>query len=102
MSEWSPLVNGIVTGGLGVTAGSIVTTLLQMWGKKGESRARAADLVTGAAERIITRLDRENQEMREAIILLTDVLDQVLPEIHATPATLDKLKRAKQAAQRAV
>ena len=41
----SDIINVLVTGGLGATIGSIVTALIQVFSKKGESRAKASLLV---------------------------------------------------------
>lgn len=103
MSEpQSTLITTLVTGGVGATVGSVVTALIQVFSRRGESKAAAADLVTKAASTIIERLDRENKSLREAVLLLTDVLDEVLPQLHAPEDALRKLKAAKRAAQKAV
>ena len=96
------IVSGLLTGGVGATIGSIVTAAIQVVGKRSESRAAAADLVTRAAGTMIDRLDRENHELREAILLLTDVLDEVLPTIKAPPDAIGKLREARKALQRAI
>lgn len=101
MSEPSVL-GTIVTGGLGATVGGLLTALLNVWSRRGESRAAAADLVTKAAGTLVDRLDRENKALREAVLLLTDVLDEVLPQLEAPSDAVAKLKAAKLAAQRAV
>ena len=58
--------------------------------------------MTRAAGSLVERLDRENKQLREAILLLTDVLDEVLGEIQAPPEVISKLRAAKRAAERAV
>lgn len=97
-----PLLSTLVTGGLGATLGSVLTAVLQVVSKRGESRANAADLVTKAASSIMDRLDRENKALRQAVLLLTDVLDEALPQLQAPEEMLAKLKAAKLAAQMAV
>ena len=94
----------VVSGGAGASIGTIVAAAIASRTQRGESRARAADLVSGASERIMVRLERENMQMRKAILLLTDVLDEVLndSEFHASAQAVAKLKKAKQAAQLAV
>lgn len=96
------LVVTLLTGGVGATLGSLLTAVFQVMGHRGESRANAADLVTKAAGAMVDRLDRENRALREAVLLLTDVLDEVLPQIKAPPDVVQKLHDAKLAAQRAV
>jgi len=96
------LVGTLVTGGLGATIGGIVTAGIQVMSRRGESKAVAADLVTKAAVSMVDRLDRENKALREAILLLTDVLDEVLPQLQAPDDAVATLKAAKLAAQRAV
>lgn len=90
----------LITGGLGATLGGIVTAVLQVAGKRGESKATAADLVSKAAGTIVTRLDAENRNLREAILLLIEVLDEVAPALHSDVAK--KLNDARRAAERAI
>ena len=102
MSNETPLITTILTGGLGATIGSVITAVVQVLSHRGESRATAADLVTKAAGTLVDRLDRENKQLREAVLLLTDVLDEVLPQLQAPADVVAKLKAAKLAAQRSV
>jgi hypothetical protein len=102
MSSSSPIITSLITGGLGATLGGVLTAALQVVSKRGESRATAAELVTRAAGQMVDRLDRENKQLREAILLLTDVLDEVLPGLSAPEDAIRKLKAAKMAAQKAV
>ena len=98
----STIIGTLVTGGLGATIGGLLTAVLQVMSRRVESRATAADLVTKAAGTLVDRLDRENKALREAVLLLTDVLDEVLPQLEAPPDVVAKLRAAKLAAQRAV
>jgi len=102
MANTSSVIAGLVTGGLGATIGSVVTAVVQVTGKRSESKAAAADLVTNAAGRMVDRLDKQNSELREAVLLLTDVLDEVMPHLDAPPEVMEKLRKAKRVAQRAV
>ena len=102
MAEPSSIIGTLVTGGLGATVGGLLTAVLQVMSRRGESRATAADLVTRAAGSLVERLDRENKQLREAVLLLTDVLDEVLPLVQAPPAIMEKLRSAKRTAQRSV
>lgn len=98
----TPLIATLITGGLGATIGSVATSMIQVISKHDESRATAAELVTRAAGTMVDRLDRENRALREAILLLTEVLDEVLPKLEAPEEALATLKAAKLAAQKAV
>ena len=104
MSTMTEVAVAVASGGLGASVGTIVAASISSRTQRGESRASAADLVTGASERIMDRLERENRSMRKAIILLTDVLDEVMAdkEFHASAAAVAKLKMAKQALTLAV
>lgn len=95
-------VDSLITGGVGAAIGGIVTAIVQVLSTHGESRANAAAIVTKAAGSMVDRLDQENKQLREAVLLLTDVLDEIIPVIQAPPEALEKLKEAKKAAQRAV
>lgn len=105
MVTGSSIVNGLITGGLGATIGSVFTAVIQIMSKKGESRATAADIVTGASERIIVRLENENRSMRHAIVLLTEVNDEIVSELRelgAQDGVISKLKQANRAAKMAL
>lgn len=104
MATASEIAIGLVSGGAGASLGTIVAAAITSRTQRGESRARAADLVTTASERIIIRLERENEQMRKAILLMTDVLDELLSdsEFHASATAIAKLKQAKRAAQLAI
>ena len=103
------VVSALVTGGVGVTLGSIGTAIVQSITGKSESRAHAADMVADAAGNLADRLsklneklDGENRQMRTAILLLTDVVDQILPLVNAPPQTVAQLKKVNNAAKMAV
>lgn len=102
MADGAGLLAALASGGLGAAIGGVLTAIVQAVSRKGESRATAADLVTKAAGTLVDRLDRENKQLREAVLLLTDVLDEVLDEIQAPPEAIAKLREAKRAAQQAV
>lgn len=89
----SELVPAIITGGLGAAIGSIGTALIQSMSNRGEARAIAADRVTNAAGNLADRLDKmnstlearlaerenENRHMREAMVTLTEAVEDLLP-----------------------
>ena len=107
---WENVIQStLVSGGLGAGLGVIGTALVQLFGGKAESRAKAADIITDAAgglastaAKMVIRLDKDNAQLRQAVLLLTDVLDEVIPQLDAPPEILDKLQQAKHAAQQAV
>jgi hypothetical protein len=109
MSGVSATASLLVSGGLGVTIGTVATAVIQAMTVRGETKARAADMVADAAGNVTDRvtklndrLDAENHQMRTAIILLTDVVDQIIPLVQATPETVAQLKKANNAAKMAV
>ena len=95
-------VSSLISGGIGAGVTAIVVALIQQVGRRGESRAQAADLITHAATEMVDRLSVDNRELRTAVLLLTDVLDYALPHIDAPPEVLSKLRDAKRAAQKAI
>lgn len=97
-------IGAAITGGIGAAVGAVTAATVQVLGKRGESRAHAADLVTSAAGRMVERLDEDNTHLREAVLLLTDVLDEVIPllRVSAPPELVEKLRKAKRAAHQAI
>lgn len=88
MGETANLATALITGGVGAALGSIGTALIQTMSKRGESRAVAADRVTNAAGNLADRLDRmnamlerQNAQLRSAILAVSDVMDEVVPLI---------------------
>lgn len=82
----NPLIPVLVTGGLGAAIGSIATAVVEATSKRGESRATAADRVSNAAGNLADRLDRmnvqldkENEQIRAAVIALGDAMEEVIP-----------------------
>lgn len=100
-------VAALVTGGIGATIGGIVTVFVQVFSKRNEVRAQAADIVTSAADRTVTmsikiadRLEQENHQLREAVLLIAELLEETLPDLDAPPEVMAKLRRAKRAAEK--
>lgn len=102
MSESSSVLSALLTGGVGATIGGVLTAAIQTAGRRHESKASAADLITKAAGTMVERLDEENRQLRKAILLMIEVLDEVAPTLHGTPEVARKLQEAKRAAERAV
>jgi predicted nuclease with TOPRIM domain len=95
------LINSLIAGGIGAALGSIAVALINVFAKKGESRATAADLVTNAAGGLIDRLEKdnarlheENKKQRSAIITLTDVVDELIPACNLSPDDKARLRKA--------
>lgn len=95
--------------GLGAGLGSIGAAIVSSRSGKGEARAHAADMISNAASVLadqqsetIERLVTQNDRMRKAIILLTDVMDDLLPQLALPKTELAKLKKATNAAKLAV
>ena len=101
MTEGPTLIGTILTGGLGAALGSVITAVIQLMGHKGESRATAADLVTHAASALseqqantIARLEQRDERLRQAALLLTDTLDELLPQLQLPDGELVRLRKA--------
>lgn len=95
--------------GVGAGIGSIGAALVSTRAGKGESRAHAAALISeaaaGLAEKqveIIDRITQQNEKMREAILLLSDVLDELLPQLPLSKEDFEKLKKANNTAKSAL
>lgn len=106
MADHFSVVGSLITGGVGATLASVVVAVIQLVGHRGESRATAADVVTEAAERVMTRLERENEHMRVALVAVIDVLDEIITSLERTgsvqPEELAALRAACRAAKLAV
>lgn len=95
MSDKGTLITSIITGGFGATLGSIVTSIIQVISKRGESLANAADVITGAAGKLADRLEAENVAMRKALVMLTEIDDEILSvlrDLKVDPVIIDKLQ----------
>jgi hypothetical protein len=53
-------------------------------------------------DRLNERLERENAKMRAAIVLLTDVVDEILPYVVTDTDVIDRAKAANHAARATV
>lgn len=105
----SGAISALAYAGVGAGVGSIGAAIVSTHASKGESRAHAANLISeaaaGLAERqveIIDRITQQNERMRQAIILLSDVLDELLPQLPLGKADMTKLKKATNAAKAAL
>ena len=93
VDEFIKIMGGL---GLGASAGAILTALINTRSNKGKSRAEAADLLVGAAERV-GRINAEmDVEMRTLRTLLIDA--QVLLTAYANSqiSQQEYLRRADQ------
>jgi hypothetical protein len=87
------VIGAVLTGGVGAALGSVITAVVQIMGRKGESRATAADLVTHAAGNLADRLDKmntvleerlaisekQNAQMRQSLTALIEAVEDLLP-----------------------
>jgi hypothetical protein len=100
MSSGSSVLSTVVTGGLGATLGGVMTALVQAVSRRNEGKATAADLITKAAGSMVERIEAENKQLRKAILLLIEVIDDVDTTLH--PEAVLKLRAARRAAERAI
>ena len=82
----SEIISTMITGGVGAALGTVLTAIIQVVSKKGESRAIAADRVSNAAGNLADRLDKinakleiDNLAMRKALVALTEAVEDLLP-----------------------
>jgi hypothetical protein len=83
----------LVSSGFGAGIGTLGAAYIQARANKGETRARAADLVTGASDRMLVRFEMQNGKMRAAIITATNDLDVVLDEMNEHPLWQKKMRK---------
>lgn len=95
----SEIISTMITGGVGAALGTVLTAIIQVVSKKGESRAIAADRVSNAAGNLADRLDKinakleiDNLAMRKALVALTEAVEDLLPL--ADEATQKKVRDA--------
>jgi len=100
MSESGNFIVALITGGLGAALGSIGTAIVQTVSKKGEARAIAAERVTSAAgnladrlDRLNTKLEKENIQMRKALVSLCEAVEDILDVVNE-PAVKEKVQEA--------
>jgi hypothetical protein len=105
----STIVSLLISGGAGMGLTALLTPVIQHFSHRSETRAHAADLIAEAAGNFTDRvaklneqLDARNRQMRTSIMLLTDVVDQVIPFVDASPAVIQQLKKANNAAKTAI
>lgn len=98
-----------MSGGFGAGIATVVVAMIQTFSKRSESRATAADLITGAAGSLavrqgetIVRLEARIERQAQAIVALTAVLDEILPRLDITESDRRKLHKAIMAAKLAV
>ena len=72
------LAGWVATAGGGTLIGSIIMGLIQTFGKRGKDRADAADININTATKIMDRLIKENDQMREALVLTLDAIEAIV------------------------
>ena len=111
--NWSWLISGATYAGLGALLSGPVVAAVQAWGRKSESRATAANIVTDAASDLVKQyvdMNRElrdqirqqtttNRKQREALIKVIDVIDDIITTLHLEGPPADKLKAASKVAR---
>ena len=87
------LVNAVLTGGVFTALGAIGAALVNAFNGRPESRARAADLIAGAAGGLVDRLgqangrlETENRNLREVVTVLVDTVTLLLDHAIDVPS----------------
>lgn len=75
----------LMAGGGGTLLGSIVMGVIQAVGKRGKDHADAADMSITVATKMMDRLQKENEHLREAVSLALDAIDAMV--VAADPIT---------------
>ncbi|MBX3327830.1 MAG: hypothetical protein KF682_18205 [Nitrospira sp.] len=68
----------IMAGGGGTLIGSIIMGVIQTVGKRGKDHADAADVSIGVANKMLDRLQKENEHLRAAVALALDAIDAMV------------------------
>ena len=107
--HFSEAIPALAYAGIGAGLGTIGASIVNSRSGRGEARAHAADMISEAASGLADRqaatskrLSLENEKMRKAIMMLSDVLDELLPQLSLDKVELTKLKKATIAAKLAV
>lgn len=94
------IVTTIVTGGIFSAVGAVGAALVQTINGRHESRAKAADLIAGAAGNLADRLtsmnerlEEDNQKLREVIDVLMDSISLLLDHSSELPDTVRESAR---------
>ena len=98
-SDDNNIIGWLVAGGGGTILGSIIMSVISIMGTKGKDRASAADVSVSAATKMMDRLEAENVAMREAIVIVTEILDEIVSNVEMPPKTAVKLREANRAAK---
>lgn len=83
---WSDVANLLTASGIGAIVGGVVNSLVQVWGKRGSERANIAEKLTGSADKWITRVEAENDELQHD-------LREMRHHMNVIGMALDKLRR---------
>lgn len=96
MAEGS-LIQTIITGGMFSALGAIGAAIVQTINGRSESRAKAADLIAGAAGSLADRLTKindqlvaDNQTLREVADILVDSVSLLLDHAPEVPESVRK------------
>ena len=108
MPDLTGLITSVTFTGLGAVISPLIIALIQSQGKRSESRATAADLISNAAGGFVERLNKDNIDLRRtvklqrsAILKIVDVLDDIIDNLPLDGPTEQKLKLASRLAREA-
>lgn len=86
----------VMAGGGGTLIGSIIMGLIQTLGKRGKEHADAADVSLSAATKMMDRLQRENENMRAAMVLTLEAIEAIVAELPPTSSAKSLAREARQ------
>lgn len=81
MSTSEEIIKAISALGIGTSVGAAITALINTRAAKGKSRAEAADLLIGAAERVGRLNADQDQEIRRLKRVFDELYDLVIDHI---------------------
>ena len=100
-SPWEAIIPALISGGFGAGLATVVTAVVQTLGKKAESRATAAGIITDAAGNLaarqsetIARLEARVERQAKALVALTAVIDELLTDMAIDVPARKRLHKA--------
>jgi hypothetical protein len=90
----------------GAVGGTAITSVVNHFSNRTVNKAQASELITDAAQTVTRQFAELNRElgtqvtlMRSAILLLTEIVDQIAPLVEAPEDVVFQLKQANQLAK---